>query len=114
MSISPRNEARELQRLPCFKYYNLLKQESRFTVGLTPPKLPIISKNVSNRSCRKLNFVQKTQCTHMSISPGSGAREHQRWPYFKYYSVLHKYVRIMVSVLSVVTQCCHISLFGLL
>ncbi len=31
-------------------------------------KLPIILKNTSNKSCWKLNFLQKTQQAHMSIS----------------------------------------------
>ncbi len=33
MSISTRSGARGLQKLPCFKYYNVLKWESRFTLG---------------------------------------------------------------------------------
>ncbi len=27
------------QRLPCFKYYNVLKQENRFTLGLDTAKI---------------------------------------------------------------------------
>ncbi len=34
MSISPKSGARGLERLPCFKYYNVLEQESTFTLGL--------------------------------------------------------------------------------
>ncbi len=37
------------------------------------PKLPIISKNCSKKSCLELNFVQKSPLAHMSISPTSGA-----------------------------------------
>ncbi len=33
MSISPRSRVRGLQRLPCFKYYAVLKWKSRFTLG---------------------------------------------------------------------------------
>ncbi len=33
MYISPRSGAMGLQRLPCSKYYNVLKWESRFTLG---------------------------------------------------------------------------------
>ncbi len=33
-STSSRSEARGLQRWPYFKYYNVLKQENRFTLGL--------------------------------------------------------------------------------
>ncbi len=41
MSISPRppgSGAQELQRLTCLKYYNVLKWESRFTLGLNAAK----------------------------------------------------------------------------
>ncbi len=38
------------------------------------PKIPVISKNASNKSCSKLSFLQKTLQAHMSISPKSGAR----------------------------------------
>ncbi len=33
MSIFLRSGAREHQRLPCFKYFNVLKQANRFTLG---------------------------------------------------------------------------------
>ncbi len=51
-------------------------------------KLPIITKTASNKSCSELNFLQKSQAVHMSVSPMSGARRLQRLPYFKYYNVL--------------------------
>ncbi len=41
---------------------------SRFTLGSTLPKLWIISKNDSNKSCWKLNFLQKL-CRHTCLSP---------------------------------------------
>ncbi len=41
--------------------------------GPTLPKIRIASKTASSKSCLKLNFVQKSQRTHMSISPQSGA-----------------------------------------
>ncbi len=34
MSTLFRSEAKVLQTLSCFKYYNVLKQEDRFTLGL--------------------------------------------------------------------------------
>ncbi len=37
-------------------------------------KLPIISKNTSNKSCWILNFLRKTQWMHVSICPRSGGR----------------------------------------
>ncbi len=39
MSISPKSGASGLQGLPCFKYYNILKQESRLTLGLDTAKI---------------------------------------------------------------------------
>ncbi len=39
MSISPRGGAREVQRLPHFIYYNVLKQESKFILGLHDGKI---------------------------------------------------------------------------
>ncbi len=43
-------------------------------LGWSLPKLPIISINCSNKSCWELNFVQKSQWTHTSISAREGAR----------------------------------------
>ncbi len=42
-------------------------------------KLPIISNNASNKSCWKLNFLEKTQWAHMSMSPRSGTRGSTDW-----------------------------------
>ncbi len=38
MSTYPRSGVRRFQRLRCFKYYNVLKQESKFTLELNDPK----------------------------------------------------------------------------
>ncbi len=51
------------------------------------PKLQIIPKIVQI-SYRKLNFVQKSQWAHMSISPRSEARGLERCLFLKYYNVL--------------------------
>ncbi len=51
--------------------------------GWMLPKLPIISKNCSNKSW-KLNFVQKSQWAHMSISLRSGAMMLERLSSLKY------------------------------
>ncbi len=50
--------------------------------------MPIISKNVSNKSCSELNFLRKSQQVHTSISPRSVARGLQRLPFLRYYNVL--------------------------
>ncbi len=42
--------------------------------GLILPKLPLILKNASKKSCSTLNFVQKSQWAYMSLSPRRGAR----------------------------------------
>ncbi len=38
MSVSLQNGARGLKILPCLKYYNVLKQENRLTLGLNTAK----------------------------------------------------------------------------
>ncbi len=38
MSISSQSGAMGLERLPCLKYYNVLKQENRLTLGLNAVK----------------------------------------------------------------------------
>ncbi len=47
-------------------------------------KIPIISKNASNKNCSELNFLQKTQWKHISIFLGIGPRGLQRLPFLKY------------------------------
>ncbi len=57
------------------------------------PKAPIISKNASNKSCIKLNFVQKSQWAHVSISSTCEARGLQRLAIFipvQYISKMYK------------------------
>ncbi len=71
--IAHRSEANGLQRWRFLKCYNSQKWESKFASGW--------SKSVSNKNCWALNFLQKTQCAHMSISHRSGARVFQRLPW---------------------------------
>ncbi len=56
--------------------------------GSMLPKLLIISENASIKSCWELNYVQKSQWGHMSISAGSGTMGLQRLICFKYEIVL--------------------------
>ncbi len=56
--------------------------------GSTLPKIRMISKKASNKSCLELNFIQKSSRVHMSISAWSGARGLQRLIWLKYYFVL--------------------------
>ncbi len=49
MSIYPQSGARGLERYLFFKYYNVEKWKSRFTLGLNVPKRCIASKKGSNK-----------------------------------------------------------------
>ncbi len=55
---------------------------------LTLLKIQTISKNSSNKICWTLNFFQKSQWSHVSISPRSGTRGLQRVAFLKYYNAL--------------------------
>ncbi len=61
-----------LNRSPCIIIYWNEKVDS--LQSWTLQKIPIISKNVLNKNCLELNFLQKTQRLHMSISLRSGGR----------------------------------------
>ncbi len=81
MSISPQSGARRFKDYHLLKY-NVQKWEVDSLCGWTLPKICIVSKNASNKSCWALNSVQKRQRAHMSISIKSGARGLQRLPSF--------------------------------
>ncbi len=53
----------------------------------TLPKIRIISKNASNKSCWALNSLQISQWAHMSVSPLSGARGTKDCHLLKYFNV---------------------------
>ncbi len=72
ISIFLMTGAKGFQRLTCLKYFNELEWESRFTLRLNTTKnVDYIKKYASNKNCSELNFLQKTQWVHMSISSGS-------------------------------------------
>ncbi len=50
ISIFPRSGARGLERLPSLKYYNVLKWESRFTLGLNDAESAHYIKKCSNKN----------------------------------------------------------------
>ncbi len=56
------------------------------------PKLRITSKKASNSCCLELNFVQKSQRVHMSISPQSGAKGLERLIWLKCFIVLKRQI----------------------
>ncbi len=47
--------------------------------GSALPKIRITSKNTSNESFWAINFIQKSQWSHMFVSTGSGARGSKDW-----------------------------------
>ncbi len=90
-----------LQRLICFKYYNIPQWES-ILLGSMLPKIPIISKSDSNKSCWELlHFLQKTQWTHISISPRSRDRRLQCLPCLKHYYVLKRESRLTLELIAI-------------
>ncbi len=48
----------------------ILKRQIKFNVGSTLLKIRIVVKNFFKYTCSELNFVQKNQWPHMSISLG--------------------------------------------
>ncbi len=56
--------------------------------SFTLQSIRIISINSSNKSCSELNFPQKTQRTHISISSRSRVRGFQIFPFSISYNVL--------------------------
>ncbi len=62
---------------------------NRLNLGLNAAKkILIISKNTSNKNCSELNFLQKSQWTHNTISLSSVAEGLQKLPFLKYYNIL--------------------------
>ncbi len=56
-----------------YKNYNVQKRENRFSLGLNAAKNTHRLKKVLNKSCSKLNFIQKCLRGRMYISSWSGA-----------------------------------------
>ncbi len=80
MSISPRVEQggskySHLRRIIMYK-----NRKVDLVWGSILPKIRVASKKVLNKSYSKLNFIQKSPRTHISISPQSGARGPKRFP----------------------------------
>ncbi len=75
MSIFPRSRARSSKDWYASNIILYWNGKVDLISGLTLPKLPIISESGFNKNCWALNFVQKIQWAHMSISPRSGACE---------------------------------------
>ncbi len=69
----------------CVKMFK--NEEVDLLWGWMLPKIRIISKNASSKSCRALNSVQKSHLAHMSLSPKSGGRGSKYCYHLKYYNV---------------------------
>ncbi len=81
MSTSPRSEQGGTED---WCGWNIIMQENRKVdslEGSTVPKIRIVSKNSSNKSCWAFNSVQKSQWAHMSTSLQNEAKALQRLMY---------------------------------
>ncbi len=66
----------------CHFWHNVLERESRSFLGLNTAKNRIISKNSLATSYSELDFLQKTEWTHVSISSGAElgkSKNHHFW-----------------------------------
>ncbi len=86
MSVSPRNGARQLERLIWLKYYNVQKQII-FTLEPNAAKNTDFMKKTLSKRCLELNSQQKSHWLHKSISTWSRARWLKRLACSKYYNV---------------------------
>ncbi len=82
MSVFPRSGARGFERFPSLQNYYEQKRGSRFSLGLDAAKNTHCIKKKINKSCSKLNFVQKSPRVHMSTSPPvelGGSKDSHLW-----------------------------------
>ncbi len=84
MSISPRSGAMELKRLPCVKQYNILKQESRLTLGLNAARKTDYMKKIEVKVVENSTSYKKFVSAHVYLNQ-SGAKKFKRLPCLKYY-----------------------------
>ncbi len=56
--------------------------------GSTLPRIRITSRKASNKNCLELNFVQKSQWDHMSVSHRGGTRGFSIFVHYKISNVL--------------------------
>ncbi len=71
MYVSYRSEAMGLQRLSFFKYYNVLKWESRFNFGLDAAKIPdYIRKWLKQKLLTNKFRIKKSVGTHVYFPQG--------------------------------------------
>ncbi len=81
--------------------WQVLKLESRFTLGLKAAKIRIISKKALNKSYGELNFLQKFHWSPVTLSPRSGVKCLQRLPCLKYCDVLKRESRFSLGLSAV-------------
>ncbi len=81
------NEARERRKIDMVKVLYSLKLANYIQFRAQRcQKYASYQKKFSNKSCLKLNFVQKSPRAYMSVSPQSRARGRERLIWLKYYS----------------------------
>ncbi len=83
ISMYPRSGSRSSKNLTFLKYYNALEWESSITLRLNAVKNIDYIKKGSNKSCTKLNFLQKIHRMHISTYLRSGAGGLQRFTIFE-------------------------------
>ncbi len=79
MSISPYSGARDSKDSHLWKIIMYKNGKVDSVWGSMPPKTRITSKIALNKSCSKLNFIQKSVRAHMPIFPRSEARGPSLW-----------------------------------
>ncbi len=80
------------------KYYFVLKRKNSFKLGLNAAKNTHQIKKASNKSCLKLNFLQKSPRVHMSTSFQSAGRRLQRSVCLKSYNVQKWEIRFTLGL----------------
>ncbi len=84
MSICLRSGARASKDLSILKYYNALKLERTFNLGLNTAKNTNYIEKGFKQKLFRIKFPIKNQWMHMFICPRSGVRGIQRLPILKY------------------------------
>ncbi len=91
MSFSTRSGTTELQRLPCLKYYYVLKQENRLTSELDTAKntdYTNIKKKLRIKKLWRITFPKKNSAGAYVYLPPEWSQKLQKLSCSKYYYVL--------------------------
>ncbi len=80
--------ARGLEKLPCFKYYNVAKWENRLTSGLNAAQNTDYVEKSFKLKLLRIQFPTKNPVSTHVYLPWSGVRGFERLPCLKYYNLL--------------------------